>query len=143
MIPRAISVVMLAGIFTSGMLQYILKISYLHTFVGLTLPIFMTFLPVLSLIFYSPKNTLKSEKKIIAGRSYSELLSSHRFSRYSCCRNVIRHNVILDDGNASQHASSSRFFTREYKDSYSIHIIGMFLPSLFTGRLIKKFGHSQ
>ena len=80
MIPRAISVIMLAiGIFSAllgpNIAVYSQNLIPEHTFVGPYIALsFMTFLPVLSLIFYSPKNAIKSEKKIIAGRSYSRIV---------------------------------------------------------------------
>ena len=63
MIPRAISVVMLAGIFSAllgpNIAVYSQNLIPEHTFVGPYIALsFMTFLPVLSLIFYCPKNAI-------------------------------------------------------------------------------------
>ena len=103
----------------------------------------MTFLPVLSLIFYSPKNAVKSEKKIIAGRSYSELLSSHRFSQaiVVAAMSYAIMSFLMTATPLSMHYHQG-FSLESTKIVIQFHIIGMFLPSLFTGRLIKKFGHS-
>ena len=148
MIPRAISVVMLAGIFSAllgpNIAVYSQNLIPEHTFVGPYIALsFMTFLPVLSLIFYSPKNTLKSEKKIIAGRSYSELLSSHRFSQaiVVAAMSYAIMSFLMTATPLSMHHHHG-FSLESTKIVIQFHIIGMFLPSLFTGRLIKKFGHS-
>ena len=149
MIPRAISVVMLASIFSAllgpNIAVYSQNLIPEHTFVGPYIALsFMTFLPVLSLMFYSPSGTAKGEKKIIAGRAYGELLSSHRFSQaiVVAAMSYAIMSFLMTATPLSMHHKHG-FSLESTKIVIQFHIIAMFLPSLFTGRLIKKFGHSR
>ena len=149
MIPRAISVVMLASIFSAllgpNIAVYSQNLIPEHTFVGPYIALsFMTFLPVLSLMFYSPSGTAKGEKKIIAGRAYGELLSSHRLSQaiVVAAMSYAIMSFLMTATPLSMHHNHG-FSLESTKIVIQFHIIAMFLPSLFTGRLIKKFGHSR
>ncbi|MAU57736.1 MAG: MFS transporter [Hyphomicrobiales bacterium] len=149
MIPRAISVIMLAGIFSAllgpNIAVYSQNLIPEHTFVGPYIALsFMTFLPVLSLMFYSPSGVVKGEKKIIAGRTYGELLGSHRFSQaiIVAAMSYAIMSFLMTATPLSMHHNHG-FSLESTKIVIQFHIIAMFLPSLFTGRLIKKFGHSR
>ena len=149
MIPRAISVVMLASIFSAlfgpNIAVYSQNLIPEHTFVGPYIALsFMTFLPVLSLMFYSPSGVVKGEKKIITGRTYGELLGSHRFSQaiIVAAMSYAIMSFLMTATPLSMHHNHG-FSLESTKIVIQFHIIAMFLPSLFTGRLIKKFGHSR
>ncbi len=149
MIPRAISVVMLAGIFSAllgpNIAVYSQNLIPDNTFVGSYIALsLMTFLPVFALIFYNPETSIESEKKVIIGRTYRELLKSHRFSQaiVVAAMSYAIMSFLMTATPLSMHQHHG-FSLESTKIVIQFHIIGMFLPSLFTGRLIKKFGHSN
>ena len=149
MIPRAISVVMLAGIGSAllgpNIAVYAQDLVPDHTFVGSYIALsFLTAIPILVLLFYSQDSPVKVKKKVVSGRTYSELLRSHRFSQaiVSAAMSYAIMSFLMTATPLSMHHHHG-FSLDSTKFVIQAHIIGMFLPSLFTGRLIKKYGHSR
>ena len=151
MIPRAISVIMLAGIGSAllgpNIAIYAQDLIPEHTFVGSYIALsFLTSIPILVLLFYrqdSPGQVIV-EKKVVIVRTYSELLRSHRFSQaiVSAAMSYAIMSFLMTATPLSMHHHHG-FSLDSTKFVIQAHIIAMFLPSLFTGRLIKKYGHSR
>ena len=146
---RAISILLLATILSALIGPNVANFSkniisdHLYTGSYISLAI-LTFLPVFLLIFYRTDNNPKSIENIDSNqRSYFELL-----------KNPIILQAIVSA--AFAYSVMSFIMTATPISMYKMHgftlgstsiviqshIIGMFLPSLITGILIKKFGHS-
>ena len=118
-----------------------------HTFVGSYIALsFLTSIPILVLLFYrqdSPGQVIV-EKKVVIVRTYSELLRSHRFSQaiVSAAMSYAIMSFLMTATPLSMHHHQG-FSLDSTKFVIQAHIIAMFLPSLFTGSFIKKYGHSR
>jgi len=99
-------------------------------------------LPAIFLTFL--KNVNKSEeKKSFQGRSYKELILQPRFLQavVATAFAYAMMSLLMTATPISMHINGE-FSLDETKIVIQWHIIGMFLPSLITGRLIQKYGHS-
>ena len=102
----------------------------------------LVILPAIFLTFL--KNVNKSEeKKSFQGRSYKELILQPRFLQavVATAFAYAVMSLLMTATPISMHTNGN-FSLDEIKIVIQWHIIGMFLPSLITGRLIQRYGHS-
>jgi MFS family permease len=147
-IPKALSIIMLASIFSAflgpNIANFNKDLISGHLFVGSYLSLaVLTFIPVIFLSFYSPKAELARDKEY-KGRSYFELISQPRFLQA-----VISAAFAYAVMSFLMTATPINMYVIE---NYSLnktgiviqlHIVSMFLPSLITGNLLRKYGHSK
>ena len=115
-----------------------------HLYVGSYLFLsLLTFIPFCLFIFFkNEKNDF--EKKVIQGRSYFTLLSQPRFFQavVSAAIGYVVMSFLMTATPIEMHVI--QHMTLDMTSFViQMHIFGMFLPSLFTGCLIKRFGHSK
>ena len=106
----------------------------------------LTIIPFFLLFFYVNENNEKSDEIILnnKARSYLALISQPRFAQaiISSAIGYVTMALLMTATPISMHLMDHIGIG---KTSFVIqmHIIGMFLPSLVTGNLIKKYGHSK
>ncbi len=147
-VPKAISIILLGGIISAfigpSLANYAKDIVTDHLYVGSYLSLaVLTFIPTIFFLFY--KNTSKPEVNIqYSGRSYLELIAQPRFLQavvasafgYAVMTFLMTATPISMHVMEKMSLSTTGFVIQ-------IHVAGMFLPSLVTGYLIKKYGHSN
>ena len=147
-IPRAISIILLGGIVSAIIGPAVANISkdlietymYVGSYLALSV---LTFLPTIFFIFYT--NTSKIEiNTIYAGRSYLELLSQPKYLQ-AIIASALGYAImtfLMTGTPLSMHVMEGMSLSKT-SIVIQIHVACMFLPSLITGNLIKKFGHSK
>jgi len=147
-IPRALSIVMLATVFSAllgpNIANFNKDLIDGHLYVGSYLSLaVLTFIPFIFLNFYNPEskpNIVKDYK----GRSYFELIAQPRFlqaivsSAFAYAVMSFLMTATPINMHLLEHYSLSKTGV-----VIQLHIMSMFLPSLVTGHLLKKFGHSK
>ena len=147
-IPVTISLILLSGLVSAILGPNIATLTknfinnHLYTGSYLFLSL-LTFIPFCLFIFFkNEKNNF--EKKTIQGRSYLTLLSQPRFFQAvaSAAIGYVIMSFLMTATPIEMHIINNMSLD---KTGFVIqmHIFGMFLPSLFTGNLIKRFGHSK
>ena len=148
MAPKAISIILLAGIgsaFIGPNLANISKeIISEHLYAGsyITLSA-LTATSTIFLLFYKDNHKLNNHVKKSA-RSYFELISQPRFLQ-ALIASAFAYAVmsfLMTATPISMHVME-KFSLAKTGLVIQLHIAAMFLPSLITGNLIKKFGHSK
>ena len=148
--PKAISTLLLAGIVAAfigiSLANYTKNFVSDYLYVGsyLTLAI-LTLIPAFLLFFFKDKSdvsvTSNENNKV---RSYSEFFSDPRFLQAitSAAFAYAVMSFLMTATPISMHVMEKINLT---KTGFVIqtHIAAMFLPSLITGNLIKKYGHSK
>ena len=146
-IPKAVSIILLAGILSGFIGLYIANLSkdliIDHLYVGSYLSLAcLNILPAILLTFF--KNIDKPEEsRSFEGRSYKELISQPRFLQ-AVVASAFAYAImafLMTATPISMHIND-KFNLNETGIVLQWHIVGMFLPSLITGRLIQKYGHS-
>jgi MFS family permease len=146
-IPKAISMILLAGIVSAFIGPNIANLTkdlifdklYVGSYLSLAC---LVILPAIFLTFL--KNVNESEEtKSFQGRSYKELILQPRFLQavVATAFAYAMMSLLMTATPISMHING-KFSLDETKIVIQWHIIGMFLPSLITGRLIQKYGHS-
>ena len=148
--PKAISNLMLAGIVSGFMAltlaNYTKNFIPDHLYVGsyLLLAVF-TFLPAIFLFFYkdSEKTTVDFNTKY-KGRRLSKIVFQPRFLQAVTAAAVAYAvmSCLMTATPLSMHVME-KMSLEKTGIVLQFHLIAMFLPSLITGHLIKKFGHSN
>ena len=147
-IPKALSIVMLATIFAALLGPNIANFNkdlfddhlYVGSYVSLAV---LTFVPFILLNFYEPQSVPRV-KKTYEGRNYLQLISQPRFlqavvtSAFAYAIMSFLMTATPINMHVLEHYSLSKTGV-----VIQFHIISMFLPSLITGRLLTKFGHSK
>ena len=146
-IPKALSIIMLATIFSAllgpNIANFNKDLIDGHLYVGSYLSLaVLTSVPIIFLSFYNPKMELISIYKH-KSRSYFELILQPRFLQ-AVASAAFAYAVMSFLMTATP---INMYITENYSlDKTGIviqlHIVSMFLPSLITGYLLKKFGHS-
>ena len=148
--PKAISILMLAGLVSAfigiSLANYSKDLISSHVYVGSYLMLaLLTFMPAVFLSFYKDKIKIKidlnqSEKT----RSYGELISQPRFlqAMTSATFGYVVMAFLMTATPISMHVIH-KFSLEKTGLVIQFHVLSMFLPSLITGNLIKKFGHSK
>jgi MFS family permease len=147
-IPKALSIIMLATIFSALLGPNIANFSKDlingHLFVGSYLSLaILTFIPVIFLGFYSPKAEPLRIKEY-KGRSYFELISQPRFLQAvtSAAFAYAVMSFLMTATPINMHITEN-YSLNKTSIVIQLHIASMFLPSLITGNLLRKFGHSK
>ena len=147
-IPKALSIVMLATIFSAllgpNIANFNKDLINGHLYVGSYLSLsVLTFIPVIFLSFYSPKIEPMSTREH-KGRSYLELILQPRFlqATASAAFAYAVMSFLMTATPINMHVME-HYSLNKTGIVIQLHIISMFLPSLITGILVKKFGHSK
>ncbi len=147
-VPKAISIILLAGIGSAFIGPNIANISkefisdhmYAGSYLALaTLAISST----IFLIFYHEPKTINSNQ-YKTGRSFFELISQPRFLQ-ALVASAFAYAVmtfLMTATPISMHLMEKISLSKT-GFVIQLHIAAMFLPSLVTGNLIKRFGHSK
>ena len=147
-IPKAVSIILLAGILSVFIGPNIANLSkdlifdklYVGSYLSLAC---LTILPAIFLIFF--KNLDKSEEnRSFQGRSYKEFISQPRFLQ-AIVATAFAYAIMafLMTATPISMYINDKFSLGETKIVIQWHVVGMFLPSLITGRLVQKYGHSM
>ena len=147
-VPKAISIILLGGIVSAvigpGLANYAKDIVSNHLYVGSYLSLaVLTFLPSIFFLFY--KNTKKIEINIkYSGRNYLELISQPRYLQaiVASAFGYAIMTFLMTATPLSMHVMEGMSLSKT-SAVIQIHVAAMFLPSLITGNLVKKFGHSK
>ena len=148
--PKAISILMLAGIVAAFLgitsANYTKNLIPDHLYVGsyLLLALF-TFVPVIFLFFYKNNETTKIEfNNKYSGRRLFEIISQPRFFQAvtAAAFAYAVMSYLMTATPMSMHLMEKMSLEKTGL-VLQIHVAAMFLPSLITGHLIKKFGHSN
>ncbi len=147
-IPKALSIIMLATIFSAllgpNIANFNKDLISGHLFVGSYLSLaVLTFIPVIFLSFYSPKEELTRVKEY-KGRSYFELISQPRFLQAvaSAAFAYAVMSFLMTATPINMHITEN-YSLNKTGIVIQLHIASMFLPSLITGNLLIRFGHSK
>jgi MFS family permease len=146
--PKAISIILLGGIVSAfigpNLANYTKGIVSEHLYVGSYLSLsILTLIPIIFLLFY--KDTSKIEINIkYSGRSYLELISQPRFLQaiIAAAFGYAIMTFLMTATPISMHIIE-KISLNKTSIVIQLHIVAMFLPSLITGNLIKKYGHSN
>ena len=146
-IPKAISLILLLGIVASLLGANIVsvtkdfhQITYVGSYISMSL---ITIIPFFFFIFY--KNEEKIESKIIKSqKSIFELLSNKniQLSILSAGIGYTTMSTLMTATPISMNMMHG-FSLFSTGIVLQMHVVGMFLPSLITGDLIKIFGHKK
>jgi len=149
-VPKAISTLMLAGIVSSflgiTLANYTKNFIPDHLYVGsyLLLAVF-TFIPALLFIFYknNEKEKINFNDKYI-GRNLSQIIYQPRFLQaiIAAAFAYAVMSFLMTATPLSMHVME-KMSLEKTGIVLQFHLVAMFLPSLITGHLIKKFGHSN
>jgi len=148
--PKAISILLLAGIvsafigitlanYTKNYIQ-----DYLYVGSYLTLAI-LTIMPAFFLSFYKEKSVvISTPNKNLIIRGYFEFLSEPRYLQAitSAAFAYVVMAFLMTATPISMHIVNN-FSLEKTGLVIQFHVVSMFLPSLVTGTLIKKFGYSK
>jgi len=149
-VPKAISILMLAGIFSAflgiTLANYTKNLFSDYLYVGsyLLLAVF-TFMPAIFLIFYEDKKQNKIEvKNKHTGRNLFQIISQPRFIQaiIAAAFAYAVMSFLMTATPLSMHVME-KMSLENTGLVLQFHLVAMFLPSLITGYLIKKFGHSN
>jgi len=147
-IPVTISVILLAGLISAiigpNLATYSKDIISSHIYVGSYLVLGILTLTSFFLFLFYKDNNNNFENKVIKGRSYIQLLSQPRFLQavISAAIGYVVMSFLMTATPIEMHVIQNMSLNAT-SIVIQLHIFGMFLPSLFTGNLIKKFGHSR
>ncbi len=148
MAPKAISIILLAGIGSAFLGPNLANISKAiisqHLYVGSYIALAaLTLTSTIFLLFYKDGHKKNSIIKK-SSRSYIDLISQPRFLQ-ALIASAFAYAVmsfLMTATPISMHVMEKISLTKT-GFVIQLHIAAMFLPSLITGNLIKKFGHSK
>ena len=147
-IPKAISIILLGGIASAflgpGIANYAKDIISEHLYVGSYLSLgVLTIIPSIFFLFYENKTKLETNIKY-SGRSRYELISQPRFLQalVASAFGYAIMTFLMTATPLSMHVMEKMSLSKTGL-VIQLHVVAMFLPSLVTGILIKKFGHSK
>ena len=147
-VPKAISIILLGGIISAfmgpGLANYAKGIISNHLYVGSYLSLsILTFIPTIFFLFYENKSRLQRDIKY-SGRSYIELISQPKFLQaiVGAALGYAIMTFLMTATPLSMHVMNNMSLSKT-SIVIQFHVASMFLPSLITGHLIRKFGHSN
>jgi len=149
-VPRAISILMLAGVVAAFLgissANYTKNLIPDHLYVGsyLLLAVF-TFMPTIFFIFYKNNEKTKIDfNNKYSGRRLSEIIFQPRFLQaiFAAAFAYAVMSFLMTATPLSMHVME-KMSLENTGLVLQFHLVAMFLPSLITGHLIKKFGHSN
>ena len=146
-IPKAISIILLGGIISAFVGPGIANFSkdiigdqlYVGSYISLSI---LMFIPVMFFLFYENISKLKTEIKY-SGRSYLELISQPKFlqAMIASALGYAIMTFLMTATPLSMHVMEKMSLDKTSM-VIQFHVASMFIPSLLTGHLIKKIGHS-
>ena len=147
--PRAISLILLLGILATILGSNIVSLSkdiFFITYVGsyVTLSI-LNFIPFLFFIFYDDlESTVSVNQFFFSKKNIIKLLSNNsiKLAISSSAIGFVTMSLIMTATPLSMHLINE-FSLMKTSIVIQLHSVGMFLPSLFTAELIKRFGHRR
>ncbi len=146
--PKAISIILLGGIVSAiigpGLANYAKDIVNDHLYVGSYLSLsILTFIPTILFLFYDNNSKLEVNIKY-SGRSYLDLISQPRFLQaiVAAAFGYAVMTFLMTATPISMHVMEKINLSKT-GTVIQFHVVAMFLPSLITGHLIKKYGHSN
>ena len=146
--PKAISIILLGGIVSAfigpNLANYTKGIVSEYLYVGSYLSLsILTLIPIIFLFFYKDTSKLKINIKY-SGRSYLELISQPRFLQaiIAAAFGYAIMTFLMTATPISMHIME-KISLNKTSIVIQLHIVAMFLPSLITGYLIKRYGHSN
>jgi len=146
-IPKAISLILLLGIVASLLGANIVSVTkdfhyttYVGSYIAMSL---LTIIPFFFFIFYKNEEKIES-KKIKSQKSIFELLSNKniQLSILSAGVGYTTMSTLMTATPISMNMMHG-FSLFSTGIILQMHVMGMFLPSLITGDLIKSFGHKK
>ena len=146
--PKAISIILFGGIISAflgpSLANYAKDIFSNSLYVGSYLALaLLTFIPTILFLFFESKSNIKTYVKY-AGRNYLELISQPRFIQ-SITASAFGYAImtfLMTATPISMHVMENMSLDKT-SIVIQFHVAAMFLPSLLTGYLIKRFGHSN
>jgi len=149
-VPKAISTLMLAGIVSSflgiTLANYTKNFIPNHLYVGSYLLLaVLTFMPAIFLFFYKNNEKTKIDfNNKYNGRRLSEIIFQPRFLQAitAAAFAYAVMSFLMTATPLSMHVME-KISLEKTGLVLQFHLVAMFLPSLITGHLIKKFGHSN
>ena len=146
--PKAISILLFGGIISAflgpSLANYTKDLISENLYVGSYLSLaFLTFIPSILFLFYESKSKIETSLEYI-GRGYLELLSQPKFLQalIASAFGYAIMTFLMTATPISMHVMEN-FSLSKTSFVIQFHVASMFLPSLITGYLIKKFGHSN
>tara|TARA_A100001037_G_C15109631_1_gene618283 strand:+ start:788 stop:1951 length:1164 start_codon:yes stop_codon:yes gene_type:complete len=146
--PKAISILLFGGIISAflgpSLANYTKDLISENLYVGSYLSLaFLTFIPSILFLFYESKSKIETSLEYI-GRGYLELLSQPKFLQalIASAFGYAIMTFLMTATPISMHVMEN-FSLSKTSFVIQFHVASMFLPSLITGHLIKKFGHSN
>ena len=148
MAPKAISIILFGGIISAflgpSFANYAKDLVSENLYVGSYLALaLLTFIPAILFLFYENKSKIETNLKY-TGRSYLELISQPRFIQ-AIAASAFGYAImtfLMTATPISMHVMENMSLSKT-GIVIQFHVASMFLPSLMTGYLIKKFGHSN
>tara|TARA_X000000368_G_scaffold395070_1_gene362200 strand:+ start:314 stop:1477 length:1164 start_codon:yes stop_codon:yes gene_type:complete len=148
MAPKAISIILFGGIISAflgpSFANYAKDLVSENLYVGSYLALaLLTFIPAILFLFYENKSKIETNLKYM-GRSYLELISQPRFIQ-AIAASAFGYAImtfLMTATPISMHVMENMSLSKT-GIVIQFHVASMFLPSLMTGYLIKKFGHSN
>ena len=146
-VPRSMSYILLLGIVSAllasnsaNIFKNLTDIQFTGSFLFLSVT---ALIPILFLLFYKDSN-IKSKKSKFELNKISLILINPNIILSIVCGGVGYYVMasIMTASSLFLHIFKE-FTIFETSIVIQLHIIGMFLPSLFTGDLIKKYGHNK
>ena len=147
-IPRSISIILLLGIvsalLSSNFAEFFKDIFPNNLFLGSYLFLsFTAIIPFFTLLFYDDYKNIKSQsnfqietvKKLLKNIKIIQSIVSAGFGYFTMA-------IIMTATPLHMHLFN-KFTLFETSVVIQLHVIGMFLPSLFSGDLIKKYGNTN
>ena len=146
--PKAISIILFGGIISAflgpSLANYAKDIFSNNLYVGSYLALaLLTFIPAILFLFFESQSNIKTNVKY-AGRNYLELISQPRFIQ-SITASAFGYAImtfLMTATPISMHVMENMSLNKT-SIVIQFHVAAMFLPSLLTGHLIKRFGHSN
>ena len=148
MAPKAISIILFGGIISAflgpSLANYAKDLVSENLYVGSYLALaILTFIPTILFLFYENKTVIQKNIKY-TGRSYLELISQPRFIQ-AITASAFGYAImtfLMTATPLSMHVMEKMSLSKT-GIVIQFHVASMFLPSLITGHLIKKIGHSN
>ena len=146
--PKAISILLFGGIISAflgpSLANYTKDLISENLYVGSYLSLaFLTFIPSILFLFYESKSKIETSLEYV-GRGYLELLSQPKFLQalIASAFGYAIMTFLMTATPISMHIMEN-FSLSKTSFVIQFHVASMFLPSLITGHLIKRFGHSN
>ena len=148
MAPKAISIILFGGIISAflgpSLASYAKNLISENLYVGSYLVLaLLTFLPAIFFLFYDNQSKIEANLKY-TGRGYLELISQPRFLQ-AIAASAFGYAImtfLMTATPLSMHIMENISLSKT-GIVIQFHVASMFLPSLLTGHLIKKLGHSN